>query len=80
MFFPILSDRRDDLCEFLESRGVETRPFLPLTNQPVYAGRFHEDHYPVARDVNQRGFYVGVSHTLTEDDIEYIADTIRGFH
>lgn len=60
MMFPMLyRGNKWALCNHLEKRGIETREMLPLTNQPVYSGLFKEDDYPVAKRVNQHGFYIG---------------------
>lgn len=79
MFYPILSKRRDELCLYLEDHGIETRPFLPLTNQPVYRGLVFEAAFPMAQRVNREGFYVGIHPDLSPDDLNHIASTIRAF-
>ena len=45
---------------YLEANGVETRDMLPLTNQPYYkeALAINEDDYPVAKWINNNGFYI----------------------
>jgi len=78
MMYPIvLLDRdRDQLTEFLESRGIETRQMLPLTNQPCYAGMWDERDYPIADWINHSGFYVASHQDLTHDDLNHIAETL----
>ena len=77
MMFPILIKEksgldRDDFVRFLESRNIETRPMLPLLNQPIYKELFgdKEKDYPVARYINANGFYVGCHHGLMHEDID----------
>jgi len=76
--FPILYKERDLLTQHLESLGVETRPLLPITNQPVYQW-IDEDKYPVAQRVNQQGFYLGCHQYMADDDVDYVADAVKSF-
>lgn len=84
MMFPIVlkqdkstSQYRDQLVNYLEENQIETRPMLPLLNQPVYIELFGnlEPDYPVAQWVNNNGFYIGCHQALTEDEIDYIIET-----
>ena len=71
-----------DLINYLEERNVETRDMLPLVNQPIYRKLFGEDleeRFPVAKWLNESGFYVGCHQYLTEQEREYVADTILAF-
>ena len=47
---------------------------MPLINQPVYRKLFGdlENEYPVARHINQNGFYIGCHSYLTQEELEYI--------
>ena len=78
MMYPIVLKEGDKwgLIRHLEESGIETREMLPLTNQPVYEGLFDEDDYPVAKWINEQGFYVGCSQYLTDEHMNYAADTI----
>lgn len=81
MMFPIRaqsSDARDRLVQHLETHGIETRPMLPLTNQP-YLPKGTEALFPAARIVNENGFYVGCSQHMTEEDVTYMAEVFRNF-
>jgi dTDP-4-amino-4,6-dideoxygalactose transaminase len=82
MMFPVLAENRDALTEHLEGNGVETRPMLPLTNQPYLKALFGagvEDRFPVAQDVNRRGFYVGSHPYLSQKDLNHMADAFGSF-
>lgn len=76
MLYPIIvtdmSIDRDDLMQFLEQKGIETRHMMPITNQPVYKDLFKEEDYPVAMAINNRGLIIGSHDRLEEEDIEYI--------
>lgn len=68
-----------DLIRHLERKNVETRPLLPLLNQPIYKtlfGEHIEDDYPVAKYLDNNGFYVGCHHGMSETDVNYTAKCI----
>ena len=82
--FPIVIKKeeisRDKLILFLEKNGIETRYMMPLLNQPIYKEIFGinlESHYPVARYINNHGFYIGCFPELTKDDLDYIIYTFK---
>lgn len=86
MMFPIVikekaSFRRDDIVKYLEKHNIETRPMLPLLNQPVYKKIFGdiEKEYPVAKWIDNNGFYVGCHHGLTNEDLDVIVKAIHEF-
>jgi perosamine synthetase len=73
--------QKRDLVQFLESKNVETRDLLPLINQKPYVERFGnlEETNPVAKNVNQKGFYIGCHPELEKEDIEYMVSVIKEF-
>lgn len=81
MMYPIVLREGDKwpLIRHLEQAGVETREMLPLTNQPCYGRLFDEDHYPVAKWINEQGFYVGCSQYLGESEMIWIVETIGDY-
>lgn len=83
MMFPVvlLDQPKAELVNFLERNGVETRDMLPLTNQPVYHRLlgWREDDYPVAKWINQNGFYVGCHQDLLETDLDYVIEPFEHF-
>ena len=86
MMFPILlrpncGKSRDEFVRHLESKNIETRPMLPLLNQPIYREIFGdiEKDYPNAEYINHNGFYIGCHHGLTEPELQYEIDTIKAF-
>jgi dTDP-4-amino-4,6-dideoxygalactose transaminase len=77
MMYPIVTKegaRRDDLVDYLETMDIETRYMLPLLSQPIYKKIFGdiEDDYPVAKQINQNGFYIGCHQGLTKGDLDYV--------
>lgn len=85
MMYPIVIRNpqidRDELVRYLEERRIETRYLMPLLSQPVYRRLFGdlEAHYPVARHVTQRGFYIGCHQGLSHEDLDYILQAFAGF-
>lgn len=83
MMFPIVikSDSgidKKEMVEYLEKHNIETRPMLPLLNQPIYIELFGniEKEYPVAQYIDKNGFYIGCHHGLSQQELDYTADTI----
>ena len=75
--YGILHDCRDELMDYLAQAGIETRPFFTAYhNNPFYRGN---PIAPVAEYLQNNGLYLPSSHTLTNDEIEYVIETIRTF-
>lgn len=72
---------RDEIVKYLEQNNIETRPMLPLLNQPIYKEIFGdiEKDYPVAHWINNNGFYVGCHHGLSKEELNMIIKTIHAF-
>lgn len=83
MMFPIVlrSEKKNNLVNFLERQGVETRDMLPLVNQPVYQDllNIREENFPVAKWINQNGFYIGCHQSMGPVEIDHISQTIRQY-
>lgn len=66
---------KESLTFFLEENNIETRFLMPLLCQPYYKKLFGENienNYPVAKKINNKGFYISSSPDLTEQEINYI--------
>jgi len=85
MLFPVVvSDpgvHRNELTLYLEEHMIETRPMMPLVNQPFYVKLFGEmEHeYPVAQWINKNGFYIGCHQQFGKAELDYIISTFRDF-
>lgn len=86
MMYPIVVKKnapftRDELTHFIEKSNIETRPMLPLLNQPIYKKIFGdiEKDYPVAEWIDHNGFYVGCHHGLNKVQLDKIAEVIETF-
>jgi dTDP-4-amino-4,6-dideoxygalactose transaminase len=85
MLFPIVVTdnrvHRDELVLFLEEHMIETRPMMPLVNQPYYKKIFGdiEDQYPVAKWINSNGFYIGCHQEFGQKELDYIIEVFNSF-
>ena len=77
--YHLLVDRgKENVVQSLEDRGIETRPLLSfIPDQPPYQHEHDGNRYPVARDAHQRGFYVSNSPSLTTEELDFMASTLR---
>lgn len=70
-----------DAMKRLAERGVGCRPFFyPMHLQPVFRkkGLFIGEEYPVAENLGERGFYVPSGLAVMKDQIQYIAEQVKG--
>jgi perosamine synthetase len=82
MMYPIVCvshNLRDSLMRHLNDKGIGTRLMLPLTQQPVYKGLWNPDDYPVAKWINENGFYIGIHQGLSREDLDYIVEVFWGY-
>jgi len=85
MMFPLVLKNRnihkDKLVHYLEDNNIETRDMLPLVNQPIYKTLFGdiEDQFPVAKNINANGFYIGCHQKITTDEFTFIIDKMTTF-
>lgn len=69
---------RDPLREWLEERGIETRPaFYPIHTMPMY--NQHSEIHPFADDIACRGINVPSWPGLQDSQVDYICNSIRAF-
>lgn len=83
MMFPIVIREgtgisQKDFVMYLEKCNIETRPMLPLLNQPIYRKLFGdlEPQYPNAAYIDHNGFYVGCHHGLKQEELDYMISCI----
>lgn len=72
---------RQELVNFLEESGIETRDLFPLLTQPVYQALFGDltARYPVATALANTGFYVGCHPGMSEVDVSYVIERFHDF-
>lgn len=86
MMYPIVLKENSgieykNIIDYLESQNIETRPMLPLLNQPIYIKLFGgiEEQYPVAKYIDSHGFYIGCHHGMTEEQVTYVIEKLSDY-
>ena len=83
LHFPVRTERRDDLAEFLGGRGVESHFIYPV---PVHKQKLHAGHVdvpaaglPVSERLAKDVLTLTPRPGLTANDIDYICDQVEAF-
>jgi CDP-6-deoxy-D-xylo-4-hexulose-3-dehydrase len=76
--------KRSDLCQYLESKKIQTRPYFAgnILMQPAYSHLVCDmdlNDFPVAKKVTTDTFFLGTSPIITEEQISYIGDVLDSF-
>jgi len=83
MLYPIVvkNDSKWGLVKYLEDHNIETRDLMPLLSQPIYKKIFGdiEKNFPVAKWINNSGFYIGCHQHISDKEVDYIIDTIHEY-
>lgn len=70
---------RDELRAVLSGAGIDTRTmFCPLNRQPALSGHIVHRECPVADRLWRDGLYLPSTVGLSDVDLDYVCDTIRG--
>lgn len=77
MMYPILYNKRSELSQYLEDFGIETRPFVSITNQPCY--NIVEEDFPNSMRCNNEGLYIGCHPFMTDEEIDEVIYRIHDF-
>ena len=79
--YTIQADRRDELKEYLESRGVETKIQHPILmpQQSAYRENLRGE-FANAKKLVKRILCIPANEKLTRPEIEYVAGCIRVFY
>jgi perosamine synthetase len=70
----------EEMIGKLRSHGIGSRPFfLGLHEQPVFhdRGLFVGERFPIAERASQYGLYLPSGMTLTNNQIDFVCDTIK---
>ncbi len=81
--YVIRAARRDELREFLGARGIGSEVYypLPLHAQKCFAGLgYQAGSFPVSEAAALEVLALPVYSELTEDDLTYVAESIRAFY
>ena len=80
--FVIRLENRDDLKDYLKSKGISTGIHYPISlpNQPAYANRgYTHDDYAVSSHQQNKLLSLPIFPEISEDKLEYICDQIKHF-
>jgi perosamine synthetase len=77
----VKNNTKKDLVRFLENLNIETRDLLPLINQPIYKRLYGnlEKQFPVAKLINESGFYIGCHSYMKEEEIDFVIEAFNEF-
>ena len=80
--YTIVAERRDELKEYLESRGVETKIHHPILMpyHTAYRDILPKPHIPMAEYLVSRILSIPSHENLTLKEAEYVAKCIREFY
>ena len=76
--------KRSDICQYLESHKIQTRPYFAgnILMQPAYShliGDLKLQDFPVANFVTTNTFFLGTSPVITPEHIDYISNIVNEF-
>ena len=79
--YTLQSDCRDDLASHLNAAGVGTAILypVPIHRQQAYIKDFSGVELPVAEKLAGRILSIPVYPEMTDDEVSYVIDTVRGF-
>lgn len=84
--FPlVLRDERESMAglfQFLEERGIQCKTLfgsLPTQHRAFAFLGYREGDFPVAERVGRTGLHVGIHQYLTDEDLEYVAQTLNAY-
>ncbi len=70
---------REPIRDYLKSCGIETRPlFYPIHTMPMYS--INSRKYIIAEDLASRGVNLPSFPSLSDDQIDYIANSIKKYY
>jgi perosamine synthetase len=80
-FIDIYIDDTLGLSIFLQGNGISTRRIYPaITSQMIYREPNAKTNYPVSYEMARKGLWLPSSSKLTDEEIDFIAKTIRQFY
>ncbi len=81
--YSVLTDKRDELVDFLNSRGVPTAVYypVPLHLQEVFRPYgYKEGDFPVSERISRSILSLPIFPELYQEEKEYIVETVAGFY
>jgi perosamine synthetase len=78
VIFECNQEQRDQFRNYLSEKGIDTRPlFYPIHTMPMYSHKYQS--HKIAEDISRRGFNIPSYPDLTEEQLEYICNTILSY-
>lgn len=80
--FGIRCNRRDELEAFLNERGIGTNKHypIPMHLQECYKDlRFRQGDFPIAEEISETELSIPMYYGMTEEEIQYVINTINEF-
>jgi len=80
--YAILTDRRDELLDFLSQRSIPSIIYYP---KPLHLQKVYEDmgwkegDFPVAESISKRILPLPMYPELTDEQVDYVIETIKDF-
>ena len=72
---------RDKLMSYLESKGIQTRPYFPPIHfEPFYKEMgYKEGDFPITEEVSKQTMALPFHNNLSEEEIDYVVEAISDF-
>ena len=79
--FIVMTDRRDELQQFLTKCGISTGIHypIPIHKLEAYNDSFRDQQYPVSENLSKTMLSLPMYPEMTEDDIKYVCESIAKF-
>lgn len=77
--YDILAERKEELIDYLEKNGIETRHFFkPMSQQKMYFNPSYKDLF--ASQLSRKGLYLPTYVDLQYEDVKFISKKIKEFY
>jgi len=80
--FPVRHPRRNDLQQYLKSKGIDTLihyPIPPHLSNAYSEMKYEKGAFPIAENIADTELSIPMAPHLTFDDAEYVVETIRSY-
>lgn len=81
--FVIICDRRDELMDYLSSKGVSSAIHYPkiIPLQPAYSKyKYNKNNFPVGSKMQEKILSLPIFPEIKDEEIEYVTSVIREFY
>ncbi len=81
--FAVRCERRDELAEYLEGKGIGTNKHypIPMHLQECYADlKISKGELPIAEEISATELSLPMYYGMTDEEIDYVIDAVNGFN